>query len=121
MSIPRNFQIVLVAVALIVLTYVVAGLADVDLGGLRTGAKIVVIAAAAFVAAISYHSWSVNNNLHTTCAMALALLGGASLVSSVTSSTGADFYGSGLMAMIGTAAVVASASVSMIGMSRIRQ
>lgn len=118
MKFTRSFIVMAVAEAVVLVVYVLAQLADVDFGGAATSVKIAVVVAAAVVAVMAYQAWSHRNSLHTICAMLLGLLGGASLVSSVTTAEGNQIYGSAPMALVGTAAVVATVAVSLVAMSR---
>lgn len=117
----RSVIVMAVAEGVVLLAYVLAQLAEVDFGSAATAVRVAVIAAAAVVAIVAYQTWSHHSSLHTICAMLLSLLGGASLVSSVTTAAGNEIYGSAPMALVGTAAVVAAVAVTLVGMSRERQ
>lgn len=118
MKITRNFIVMAVAEAVVLVVYILAQLAEVDFGSAATAVKVVVMGAAAVVAVLAYQAWSHQNSLHTICAMLLGLLGGASLFSSVTTAKGNEIYGSAPMALVGTAAVVAAVAVTLVAMSR---
>lgn len=118
MKITRNFIVMAVAEAVVLVVYILAQLAEVDFGSSATVVQVVVVVAAAVVAVLAYQAWSHRSSLHTICAMLLGLLGGASLVSSVTTAKGDDIYGSAPMALVGTVAVVAAVAVTLVAMSR---
>ena len=98
--------------------YVVGGLVGADLGSALGFVKIALVVAAVLVAALAFQSWSHDSNPHSLSAMVVALLGGASLASTVTTATGDDLYGSDPMALVGTVAVVAAVTISQIGQTR---
>jgi hypothetical protein len=106
------------AAAVVLVAYVVGGIADADLGSSAGLARIVVLVASAIVAIVAFQSWSHGSTAHTLSAMVLGLLGGASLASTVTTAAKGDLYGSEPMALVGTLAVVAAVSVAQIGQTR---
>jgi hypothetical protein len=114
----RAIRLMSVAAAVVLLGYVVGGLAGADLDSSAGIVRIVVLVAAAVVAVVAYHSWSLGNTPHRLSAMILALLGGASLASTVTTAKAGDLYGSDPMALVGTLAVVAAVTVAQIGQTR---
>lgn len=118
MTFTRSFMLMMVAEAVALVVYVLAQLAEVDFGSAATAVRIVVVVAAAVVAIVAYQAWSHRNTLHSICAMLLGLVGGASLVSAVSTAEGDDIYGSSAMALIGTAAIVATVAVTLVGNSR---
>ncbi len=72
--------------------------------------RILVVAAAAAVAFVVYHAWSVaaERTPLVNAAMGAGLVGGAALASSVTTAAEGRLLGSGLLATLGVAAVVAA-------------
>jgi hypothetical protein len=113
-----GIRIVSLAAAVVLVAYVVASVADADLGGSATAVRVVVLAAAAVVAVVGFQSWSHRSTPHTLSAMVIGLLGGASLASSITTSSGDALYGSEPMALVGTLAIVAAATIAQIGQTR---
>jgi hypothetical protein len=109
------------AAAVVLVAYVVSGLADADLGSSVTVIRIVVLAAAAIVAVVAYAGWSHGSTVHSVSAMVLGLLGGASLASTVTTAAKGDLYGSEPMALVGTLAIVAAVTVAQIGQTRTKE
>jgi peptidoglycan/LPS O-acetylase OafA/YrhL len=107
-----------VAAAVVLVAYVVGGIADADLGSSAATVRIVVLAAAAVVAVVAFQSFSHDSTPHTISAMIVALLGGACLASAVTTGKGHDLYGSTPMAFVGTLAVVAAVTIAQIGQTR---
>ena len=114
----RGIRIMSVAGAVVLAAYVVGGLLGVDLGSALGLVKIVVVIAAVVVAALAFQGWSHTNDTHSLSAMIVALLGGASLASTVSTATGDDLYGSDPMALVGTVAVVAAVTIAQIGQTR---
>ncbi|WP_157432401.1 hypothetical protein [Aeromicrobium sp. Root472D3] len=114
----RGIRIMSVAAAVVLVAYVVGGLAGADLGSALGLAKIVVVVAAVVVAALAFQGWSHSSTPHTLSAMVVALLGGASLASTVSTAGGDDLYGSDPMALVGTVAVVAAVTIVQIGQTR---
>jgi uncharacterized membrane protein len=106
------------AAAVVLVAYVVAGVAGADLGSSTSAARIVVLVAAAVVAVVAFQAWSHRSTAHTLSAAVLALLGGASLASTVTTAAKGDLYGSEPMALVGTLAIVAAVTVAQIGQTR---
>jgi hypothetical protein len=107
-----------IAGVVVLAAYVVVDLADVDLGSALGVVKIAVVVAAVVVAALAFQGWSHASTAHSLSAMVVALLGGASLASSVTTATGGELYGSEPMALVGTLAVVAAVTIAQIGQTR---
>lgn len=107
-----------VAAAIVLVAYVVGGIAGADLGDAAGAVKIAVVVAAVVVAVIAFQSWSHGSTPHTLSAMVVGLLGGASLASAVSTATGDKLYGSAPMALVGTMAVVAAVTITQIGQSR---
>lgn len=118
MKLTPSFITMAVAEVVVLLVFVLAQLAEVDFGSAATMVKILLVVAAGTVAVIAYQAWSHSSTLHTICAMLLGLVGGASLVSSVTTAKGDDIYGSAPMALVGTAAIVATVAVTLVAKSR---
>ncbi len=118
MTSVQGIRIMSVAAAVVLAAYVIAGIAGADLGSARGLVKIAVVVAAVVVAALSFQGWSHHNTPHTLSAMVVALLGGASLASTVTTARGDDLYGSDPMALVGTVAVVAAVTIVQIGQTR---
>lgn len=114
----RGIQVMSGAAAVVLVAYVVGGVADVDLGSAASIVRIVVLVAAAAVAVIAFQAFSHASTPHTISAMIVALLGGASLASTITTATGDDLYGSAPMALVGTIAVAAAVTISQIGQTR---
>lgn len=115
MSTVQGIRVMSVAGAVVLAAYVVGGLAGVDLGSALTYVKIVVVVAAIVVAGLAFQGWSHTSTAHALSAMVVALLGGASLASTVSTATGDDLYGSDPMALVGTLAVVAAVTIAQIG------
>lgn len=109
------------AAAVVLIAYVVAGLADADLGSSAGYVRIAVVVAAVVVAIVAYSTWSHGNTPHTLSAMVLGLLGGASLASTVSTAKTGDLYGSDPMALVGTVAIVAAVTVAQIGQTRTKE
>lgn len=118
MKIERSFIPTASAAVVVLVMYVLGQMAELDFGSAATAAQILTVIAAGIVAVMAYNRWSHRNTLHTICAMLLGLLGGASLVSSVTTAKGDAIYGSAAMALVGTAAVLASVAVTLVANSR---
>lgn len=116
-----GIKVMSVAAAVVLIAYVVAGVADADLGSSATALRILVIVAAAIVAIVAFSMWSHGNTPHTLSAMVLGLLGGASLASAVSTAKGGDLYGSEPMALVGTLAIVAAVTVAQIGQTRTKE
>jgi hypothetical protein len=114
----QGIRIMSVAAAVVLAVYVIAGIAGADLGSARGLVKIAVVVAAVVVAALAFQGWSHHSTPHTLSAMVVALLGGASLASTVTTARGDDLYGSDPMALVGTVAVVAAVTIVQIGQTR---
>ncbi|NRQ48771.1 hypothetical protein [Aeromicrobium stalagmiti] len=114
----RTFVVTGVAEGVVVAIYVLDRFADLDLGSIATILRIVLVVAAAVVAVVAYHAWSQRSSVHTICAMLLGLLGGASLVSAVSTAKGDEVYGSGAMALVGTVAVMLAVVVGQIAATR---
>lgn len=114
----QGIRIMSIAAAVVLAAYVVGGVAGVDLGGARGLVKVAVLVAAVVVAGLAFQGWSHHGTPHTLSAMVVALLGGASLASTVTTARGADLYGSDPMALVGTLAVVAAVTIAQIGQTR---
>jgi hypothetical protein len=114
----RGIRIMSVAAAVVLAAYVVGGLAGVDLGSARGLVKIAVVVAAVVVAALAFQAWSHASDAHSLSAMAVALLGGASLASTISTATGPDLYGSDPMALVGTVVVVAAVTIAQVGQTR---
>lgn len=110
----RGITTMSVGGAVVLAGYVLGGVADVDLGSALGGAKLLVIAAAVLVAALAFQLWSHHSAAPTLCAMALGLLGGASLASSITTARGSQLYASDTMALIGTVSVVAAVTLAQV-------
>lgn len=110
-----------VAAAVVLIAYVIGGIADADLGSSAGIVRIAVIVAAVVVAIVAYSTWSHGNTPHTLSAMVLSLLGGASLASAVSTAKGGDLYGSEPMALVGTLAIVAAVTVAQIGQTRTKE
>lgn len=113
-----GIRIMSLAAAVVLVAYVVVAIADADLGSSATVVRVAVLAAAAVVAVVAFQSWSHGSTPHTLSAMIVGLLGGASLASSITTATGEALYGSEPLALVGTLAVVAAATIAQIGQSR---
>lgn len=113
-----GIRVMSVAGAVVLAAYVVGGIAGVDLGSARGLVKIAVLVAAVLVAALAFQGWSHDSSPHSLSAMAVSLLGGASLASTITTATGDDLYGSAPMALVGTVAVVAAVTIAQIGQTR---
>jgi peptidoglycan/LPS O-acetylase OafA/YrhL len=116
-----GIKIMSVAAAVVLVAYVVGGLADADLGSSAGIVRIVVVIAAVLVAIVTYQHWSHGSTPHTLSAMIVGLLGGASLASAVSTATGHDLYGSQPMALVGTVAVVAAVTIGQIGHTRTKE
>jgi peptidoglycan/LPS O-acetylase OafA/YrhL len=114
----RGIKLMSVAAAVVLIGYVVAELADVDFGSSLTAIRVAVLAGAAIVAVIAFQAWSHGSTVHTGSAMVLGLLGGASIASTVTTAKAGDVYGSQPMALVGTVAVVAAATVAQLAHTR---
>jgi len=114
----RSIQIMSVSAAVVLMGYVVGGIADADLGSVTVTIRIAVLVAAALVAVLTFQAWSHASTSHSLSAMIVGLLGGASLASAVTTATGHELYGSGPMALVGTLAVVAAVTIAQIGQTR---
>jgi hypothetical protein len=114
----QGIRIMSVAAAVALAGYVIGGLAGADLGSALGLAKIAVVVAAVVVAALTFQGWSHASTPHSLSAMIVALLGGASLASTVTTARGDDLYGSDPMALVGTVAVVAAVTIAQIGRTR---
>ena len=118
MTSVRGIRIMSVAAAVVLVVYVIGGVADADLGSSASVARIVVLVAAAVVAVVAFQSFSHGSTPHTLSAMIVALLGGASLASTVSTAKGEELYGSAPMALVGTLAVVAAVTIAQIGQTR---
>lgn len=118
MTSVQGIRIMSVAAAVVLAVYVIAGIGGADLGSARGLVKIAVVVAAVVVAALSFQGWSHHSTPHTLSGMVVALLGGASLASTVTTARGDDLYGSDPMALVGTVAVVAAVTIVQIGQTR---
>ena len=116
-----GIKVMSVAAAVVLIAYLLGGVAGVDLGSEAALVRLAVIAAAVIVAIVAYSTWSHGNSPHTLSAMVLGLLGGASLASAVSTATGGDLYGSEPMALVGTVAIVAAVTVAQIGQTRTKE
>jgi hypothetical protein len=118
MTSVRSIRLMSLAGVVVLAAYVVGGLVGADLGSALGFVKIALVVAAVLVAALAFQGWSHDSNPHSLSAMVVALLGGASLASTVTTATGDDLYGSDPMALVGTVAVVAAVTIAQIGQTR---
>ena len=114
----RTFAVMGLAEVVVLVVWVVDRFTDIDLTGASVPLRIAVAVAAAVVAVLAYHAWSHRNTVHTICAMLLALLGGAAVVSAVSTAGTDEIYGSGSMALVGTIGIVAAVAVSQIALTR---
>lgn len=114
----QGIRLMSIAAAAVLAAWVIGGLAGVDLGPALGFVKIGAVVAAVVVAALSFQGWSHHSDPHTLSAMIVALLGGASLASTVSTARGDDLYGSDPMALVGTLAVVAAVTIAQIGQTR---
>jgi hypothetical protein len=113
-----GIKIMSVAAAVVLVAYVVGGVADADFGSSAGLVRILVVVAAVVVAIVTYQAWSHGSTPHTISAMVVGLLGGASLASAVSTAIDHDLYGSEAMALVGTVAVVAAVTIAQIGQTR---
>lgn len=116
-----GIKVMSVAAAVVLVGYVIGGIADADLDSSVGFVRILVAVAAATVAVVAYSTWSHGNTPHTLSAMVLGLLGGASLASTLSTAKGGDLYGSDPMALVGTLAIVAAVTVAQIGQTRTKE
>jgi hypothetical protein len=116
-----GIKIMSVAAAVVLVAYVVGGVADADLGSSATLVRVLVVVAAVVVAIATFQAFSHHATPHTISAMIVGLLGGASLASTVTTAKGHDLYGSEPMALVGTVAVVAAVTIAQIGQTRTKE
>lgn len=114
----RGIQVMSVAAAVVLVGYVVGGVVGADLGSATTIVRIVVLAAAAIVAVMTFQAFSHGSTPHTLSAMIVGLLGGASLASTITTAKGDAVYGSDPLALVGTVAIVAAVTIAHIGQTR---
>lgn len=114
----REIHIMSGAAAVVLVGYVVGGIAGADLGSATTIVRFVVLAAAALVAVFAFRMFSDRATPHSVSAMIVGLLGGASLASTITTAKGDALFGSDPMALVGTVAIVAAVTIAQIGQTR---
>jgi peptidoglycan/LPS O-acetylase OafA/YrhL len=105
----RAFEAAVIAAGLVVVVYVIDGVAGSALNSTVAGVcRAVVIVGAVICAGVLYQLWSVRkpNDVADHAAVAAALLGGALVASSAFSAPSSQVFGNGLTAALGVAGLL---------------